>query len=48
VLESLLDYVFVQPVRLAKRKDALNQKLAAAGKLALKQGSPNPTPAADR
>lgn len=47
VLESLLDYVFVQPERLAKRKEALNRKLAAAGKPVLKQGAPNPAPAAD-
>jgi hypothetical protein len=46
VLESLFDYVFVQPVRLAKRKETLNHKLAAAGKPALKQ-APNPGPQPD-
>ena len=47
VLESLFDYIFVQPIRLAKRRKALNQKLAAAGKPALKEASSNQVPAAD-
>jgi hypothetical protein len=36
VLESLFDYVFVQPRRLAARRENLNQKLRAAGKPPLK------------
>ena len=36
VLESLFDFVFVQPVRLAARKEALNAKLKLAGKPVLK------------
>ena len=36
VLSSLFDFVFVQPKRLAARREALNKKLAAAGKPALK------------
>ncbi|HYO12205.1 MAG TPA: DUF4145 domain-containing protein, partial [Thermoanaerobaculia bacterium] len=47
VIESLVDYVFVQPVRLAQRREVLNQKLAAAGKPALKQRAPNPALSTD-
>lgn len=36
VLESLFDFVFVQPRRLAARRDVLNEKLRAAGKPVLK------------
>jgi len=36
VLESLFDFVFVQPERLKKRRDELNAKLAALGKPSLK------------
>ena len=36
VLESLFDFVFVQPILLATKKDALNKKLTAAGKPLLK------------
>ena len=36
VLSSLFDFVFVQPERLAARREALNEKLAAAGKPPLK------------
>lgn len=36
VLESLFDFAFVQPVRLRKRRDALNLKLNEAGKPQLK------------
>lgn len=36
VLESLFDFYFVRPAQLQKRKDALNQKLIAAGKPAMK------------
>lgn len=32
VLEALFDYVFVQPIRLAKRKELLDLKLASTGK----------------
>ena len=37
VLEGLFDYYFVQPARDKARSDALNAKLAAAGKPAMKQ-----------
>ena len=36
VLYSLFDFAFVQPKRLAARREALNEKLAAAGKPSLK------------
>jgi hypothetical protein len=36
VLESMFDFVFVQPKRLAERRAALTQKLQAAGKPPLK------------
>ncbi len=36
VLESLYDFVFIQPKRLAQRKESLNKKLAAMGKPAMK------------
>jgi hypothetical protein len=36
VLEGLFDFYFVQPAAAQKRRDALNQKLAGAGKPALK------------
>ena len=36
VLESLFDFVFVQPARLEARKEALNAKLQLAGKPTLK------------
>lgn len=36
VLESLFDFYFVQPARAKARRDALNKKLADAGKPALK------------
>lgn len=36
VLESLFDFVFVQPSRLKQRKDALNEKLRHLGKPELK------------
>ena len=35
-LESLFDFYFVQPAKLEKKRDALNKKLEAAGKLPLK------------
>jgi hypothetical protein len=37
VLEALFDFVFVQPKRLAARRDALNQKLASVGKPPIKK-----------
>lgn len=37
VLESLFDYYFVRPAKLAERKKALDQKLTDAGKPPLKQ-----------
>jgi hypothetical protein len=36
VIESLFDFVFVQPKQLAAKRAALNQKLAAAGKPPIK------------
>ncbi len=36
VLESLFDFVFIQPKRLAARRTALNAKLAVAGKPPMK------------
>jgi hypothetical protein len=36
VLEGLFDYYFVQPAVLQRKKDALNKKLAEAGKPAMK------------
>lgn len=36
VLDSLFDFVFVQPVRLKMRRDALNEKLRSLGKPELK------------
>jgi hypothetical protein len=36
VIEGLFDFYFVQPMRLQARKDALNEKLKAAGKPLLK------------
>jgi len=36
VLESLFDFAFVQPARLANRKAALNQKLQSLGKTPMK------------
>jgi hypothetical protein len=36
VLESMFDFLFVQPVRLAQRKTSLNQKLVAIGKPPMK------------
>ena len=35
-LEGLFDFYFVQPAELKKKRDALNAKLAAAGKPQLK------------
>ena len=35
-LEQLFDFAFVQPARLKQKRDALNQKLAAAGKPPIK------------
>jgi len=35
-LEQLFDFAFVQPARLKQKKDALNEKLSAAGKPLLK------------
>jgi hypothetical protein len=32
VVEELMDYYFVRPVKLQKKKDALNSKLKDAGK----------------
>jgi hypothetical protein len=37
VLEGLFDFYFVQPARAKTRRDALNQKLQAAGKPPMKQ-----------
>jgi hypothetical protein len=37
VLESLFDFYFVQPAQLQTKRDALNEKLRAAGKPELKQ-----------
>lgn len=39
VLESLFDFYFVQPARVKERLDAINQKLADAGKPPIKQPS---------
>jgi hypothetical protein len=36
VLESLFDFYFVQPARAKAKRDALNKKLADAGKPPLK------------
>jgi hypothetical protein len=36
VLESLFDFAFVQPIRLGKKKSALNQKLQSMGKPPMK------------
>jgi len=36
VLESLFDFYYVQPDILKKKRDALNQKLAEAGKPSMK------------
>jgi hypothetical protein len=36
VIESLFDFVFVQPKRLAAKRAALNEKLASAGKPPIK------------
>ena len=36
VLEGLFDHYYVQPMKAAQRRDALNQKLALAGKPAMK------------
>ena len=36
VLESLFDFIFVQPVRLAARREQLNEKLEAVGKPEMK------------
>ena len=36
-LEGLFDFYFVQPARLAKKRDALNKKLKDAGKPPLKE-----------
>ncbi len=41
VLEGLFDFYFVQPAAAKKKRDALNQKLQAANKPALK-GTPGP------
>lgn len=38
VIEGLFDFYFVQPVRLGKRRDALNEKLKSAGRPLLKSG----------
>lgn len=40
VLEALFDFYFVRPARLAAKRDALNKKLADAGKPPMKQGNP--------
>lgn len=40
VLEGLFDFYFVQPERLKKKRDALNQKLQQAGKPPLKSAPP--------
>ena len=39
-LESLFDFYFVQPASLAEKRQALNAKLKAAGKLPLKSATP--------
>jgi hypothetical protein len=39
VIEGLFDFYFVQPIRLQARRDALNEKLRAAGKPILKTSS---------
>lgn len=36
VVDSLLDFAFVQPARLAAKRDALNRKLASSGKPPMK------------
>jgi uncharacterized protein Smg (DUF494 family) len=36
VLEGLFDFYFVQPAVLQKKRDALNKKLAEAGKPVMK------------
>lgn len=40
VLEALFDFYFVRPARLTAKRDALNKKLAEAGKPPMKEGSP--------
>lgn len=40
VLESLFDFYFVRPAQLATKREALNKKLAEAGKPAMKQSKP--------
>ena len=40
VLEALFDFYFVRPAQLAKKRAALDQKLAEAGKPPMKQGKP--------
>ena len=37
VLESLFDYYYVQPAKSAKRREALDEKLAKAGKKPMKK-----------
>ena len=39
VLEGLFDFTFVQPIRLEKKKNALNQKLQSIGKPPMKEGA---------
>lgn len=36
VLEGLFDFYFVQPIIMAKKRDAINEKLSKAGKSPLK------------
>ena len=40
VLDALFDFYFVRPAQLAAKRDALNKRLAEAGKPPMKQGNP--------
>lgn len=40
VLEALFDFYFMRPAQLAAKRDALNKRLADAGKPPMKQGNP--------
>lgn len=41
VLEALFDFYYVQPALLAKKREAMNAKLAEVGKPPLKQSNPD-------
>jgi len=48
VLESLFDFYYVQPTLLKAKQDALNKKLAAAGKPAVRSNSAQPAAKANQ